>query len=83
MRVIDAWGQGSPTGCKLCADSENCWLTAFKAANELPKLLELENRIPLKQPICHKTYPVSVRSQRDSVGAIRDKNLGRAVKNAR
>lgn len=52
---MDAQGRGSLTGCKLCADLENCWLTAFKAANELPKLLELENRIPLKQPICHET----------------------------
>lgn len=82
MRVMDAWGQGSPTGCKLRAGSKDCWLTAFRAANELPKLLELENRILLKQPICHETYPVSVRGQRDSVGGVRDKNLGRAVKNA-
>lgn len=79
---MDAWGQGSPAGCKPSADSEDCWLMASKAANELPKLLELENRIPLKQPICHETYPVSVRGRCDSIGRIHGKNLGRAVKYA-
>lgn len=78
MRVMAARGQAADS-----ADSENCWLTAFKAANELPKLLEPENRIPLKQPVCHETYPVSVRGQCEPVGGIRDKTLGGAVRKPR
>lgn len=75
-------GTGEPDRLQTLCNLENCWLMTFKAADELPKLLELENRIPLKQPVCRETYPLSVRSQRDSAGGIRDKNLGRAVKNA-
>lgn len=73
---MDARGQAADS-----ADSENCWLTAFKAANELPKLLELEKRISLKQLVCHETYPMSVRGQQEPVGAIHDKNLEGAVRN--
>ena len=48
MSVMDARGQGSLTGCKLSADSESCWLTASKAANELHKLLRAGEQDTLK-----------------------------------